>query len=284
MLLSYSGAAMPLQFSTLDSLEAGVAIRQDSLVKLEALNQRLENRFQMINQQVSELKQALATSNNPLTRLNLNNRLKTSRQMADSLAENNVRIRNVKIHLQRLYNQILVMLDQEIERLLASRKAMPNDSQLKNRIVRELEALDRKKERYRQLLESETGSRPEWQSLQIEASDTPQRISLKINVLRDQRIRFLSDSLVLEQQLQTLLKDRNIYRELLAFYGELSTSVEDEQEFFDRNRIDEIKDRLDTLSDEILTLKSRKKKIITDMILLNEKIQEFTAVLQDKRR
>jgi len=143
-----------------------------------------------------------------------------------------------------------------------------------------IQKLGKEKLSYLNLLQSIQISKEEWQSLEIEPGDTPQRIEMKIAILNDKLNKLERSISQEEEKLEELKKDRKVHEEMLDFYIELSRSVEDEQDIFDRNRIDEVKDHLENLSIKIREMENRIIEMKVNEVNLKKKIEKFKVALK----
>ena len=78
---------------------------------------------------------------------------------------------------------------------------------------------------------------------------------------------------------KSLYETNKLESGLYGFYKELSRSIDDEMEFVDRNRIDELKDRVENISDKIHQSEMKLKGMKTNKIALEKIIRQFQAAL-----
>lgn len=265
-----------LYFSpSLDGLKGDIRLAQDSLQSLQQRQKTLEAEFNTLNLEIYEFKQALEKNNNPITQLRLSNALKSSRQFADRLELLIRRIRALEIRLQDLYRRAINAIDREI-RVLLSRSGNPGDRRgMAPAAIQQLQTLEQDKTYFSGLLQNNDQKNTPWKQLSIDPGDSPQRIRMKTAILQDHMTRLEKSLKTILDRKKELQKDQKIYGEMLNFYLELNQAVDDEQEFFDRNRIDEQKDRLETLNQQIIDLDGEIGKIRADIELLNSKLRLF---------
>jgi len=257
--------------SSLDSLRVSIQALQDSLQNLQTVKDQHLQEFKRINEQIYQWKKESENRTQPLLQLRLQNALKSSREIADRIAELDRRSQTMKTLLQKFYQEMISAIDLEVQKRM-DQNAPPNRANLEV-----IQKLGKEKLSYLNLLQSIQISKEEWQSLELEPGETPQRIAMKIAILNDKLNKLERSIKQEEQKLEELKKDRKVHEEMLGFYVELSRSVEDEQEIFDRSRLDEVKDHLENLLIKMKELENHIVEMKVSEVNLKEKIIRFKA-------
>jgi hypothetical protein len=260
--------------SSLDSLRISIQVLQDSLQNLQTVKNLQLQEFKRINEQIYQLKKESENRTQPLQQFRLQNALKSSRKIADGIAELDRCSQQMKTQLQKHYQGMIKAIDVEVQ------KRMDQNTPLNRPNMQFIPKLGKEKLSYLNLLQSIQISKEEWQSLEIEPGDTPQRIEMKIAILNDKLNKLERSISQEEEKLEELKKDRKVHEEMLDFYIELSRSVEDEQEIFDRNRLDEAKDHLENLSIKIREMENRIIEMKVNEVNLKKKIEKFKVALK----
>lgn len=253
----------------LDNLRTSIHAMQDSLQYFQNIRDQYLQEFKHINEQIYRLKNESVNRSQPLLQIRLQNALKSSREIADRISGTDLNIRKTKTLLQKLYQEMIYAIDIEIGKRL-EQSVLPNRSNLEV-----IQKLGEEKLTYLNGLQSIKISEEEWQNLEIDPDDTPQRIEMKTAILSD-KLKRLERSIELEEhKLGELIKDHKVQQEMLSFYYDLSRSVEDEQEIFDRNRLDEVKELLENLSVIISEMENSILAMKVSEMNLHAKIERF---------
>lgn len=265
----------------IDSLRMLIQVAQDSLIKLESIQSQLEREFQQVNARIYHYKQD-STNGNPLKNYRLQSALKTSHKMADQIEKHEMQIKSLEKKLQYLYQTSIQQIDREIQKNLTNSKKAFDQKKNSSIKFKTIQKLEKEKADYYDRLKAIKIIDEDWKNLRLEPGDTSQRIQLKTAILQDKRT---SLELSIQQQnvrLEELKKDRKVYQEMLGFYADLKLAIDDEQEFFDRNRIDELKDRVDDIDTKIRELEQDIYEMNADAESLKIKIELFRSAASDK--
>jgi len=254
---------------SLDSLRISIQTLQDSLQYLTTVKDKEMQEFKQINEQIYKYKEE---PNQPLIQFRLQNALKASREIADRIATIDRKSQDIKSQLQNLFQEIIKTIDAEIQgRITNSKPGSPNRDDMSI-----IQNLGKEKLRYLDQLQSIVINEDEWQQLEIEPDDTPQRIRMKFTILNDKLEKIERSISQEEVKLEELIKDSKVHKEMIGFYIELSRAVEDEQEIFDRNRLDELRDHLETLTIKITDMEHKIIAMKVDVVNIKKKIEQFT--------
>ncbi|NIA29758.1 MAG: hypothetical protein GWP06_07620, partial [Actinobacteria bacterium] len=242
---------------------------------MKSFQSQRQHEFQQVNSRIYRYKQELEKKNNPFQNFRLQNALKTSRVMADQLEKQERQIKTLEQRLQFLYQTAVQEIDREIQKyLLVKKKAVikKKSSSLGFETIQELE---KEKADYYNRLKTIKVIDAEWKNLHVEPGDTPQRIQMKMAILQDKLANLERTIRQQKARLEELKKDRKVYREMLSFYTDLKLAIDDEQEFFDRNRVDELQDRVDGIDTKIRELEQHINETGADADTLKNKIKIF---------
>ena len=266
----------------LDSLRLTIQAAQDSLTQLQSTQSQMQREFQQINAQIYRYKQDKG-SGNPIKNYRLQNALKTSRSMADQLEKNTSQIKSLENELQHLYRMAIQQIDRKIQNNLANSKNAFVQTKRPSLRFETIQKLEKEKADYYNRLKTINVIDEDWKNLRLEPDDTPQRIQMKTAILQD---KLANSELIIQQQkvrLQELEKDRKVYQEMLGFYTDLKLAVDDEQEFFDRNRVEELQDQIDGIDKKIKELRQEIYETTANADTLKNKVKIFQNAAENQK-
>ncbi len=269
-----NGSPQKSVLNPLDSLREEIQNCQDSLLVLEKnKSQKLQN-FKRVNDQIYKLKQE---PNQPLLQFRLQNALKSSREIADFISELDRHSQKNKTRLQIMYHEIIKQIDDEIQKRM-NEKSSPNRIEMSG-----IQKLRKEKLFYMNMLQTLHIDEQEWLEIKIDPDDTPERIRMKTMILKDKLAKLERYIAQENEKLVEFKKEQKVQNEMLNFYQELSRSVEDEQEIFDRNRIEEVKDNLENIATKVRELEIEILNMKVSSVNLKEKIKQFEAASETDR-
>ncbi len=263
-----------------DSLRTVIRIKQDSLSQLKSMQLHRQDEFQSINAKIYRYKENKGS--NPLKDYRLQNELKKSRKMADQIEKNKIQINSLENELQHLYQVAIKQIDRKIQNNLANSKNALNQTK-KPSDFETIQNLEKEKADYYNRLKAINDVDEDWKKLRIEPGDTRQRIQMKTAILQD---KLANIELVIQQRkqrLQELDKDRQVYQEMMGFYVDLKLAVDEEQEFFDRNRVDELQDQIDSIDKKRKELRQEIHKMSANADTLKNKVVIFKNAAQNQK-
>ncbi len=274
-LISAMGGLPYAQTSDVGSLRAEITSLQDSLTRVEKTKSSLSEAFEKINQKIYDDKKTLEKHGNFLVEFRLRNQLKKSREIADRIAIKESQIESVKSQLQYLYQKMIGQLNAIIQKRLKNTTGDFKPGKDISSELKTIQELEKEKSEYYDRLQAFEIDDNSWQKIEIEPGDGPDRIRMKISILQD-KLRRLQHSIEQEgQRLKELKNDRSVYEEMQSFYTELNQSIEAEQDFFDRDRVDELKDRVDEISSEIRQQQDRLSIMKENEKAIRKKVERF---------
>lgn len=212
----------------------------------------------------------------------MQNALKTSHQLADSIDSTSRALREKKSRLQQAYAAAIQEIELEIQRQLRLVKLAPLDKRQRKIRLTLVKNLENEKAGYAARLQTMKIDEKGWEKILIEPGDRLRRLKLKTALLEDFLQNLNRSFNALKKDIQKKLSDRKTYEELLDFYKELDESLDDDQDIFDRNRIDELEDKLEDLDRENARLRHRVTALNQDITILNAKIERFKAAIRQK--
>ena len=279
---STGGAALELLASPeIDGLKHRISTLQDSIATLQLRIAGVETNFDALNNTIYQSQKELETNNNPLVRLRLDRALRAARDLGDTLENLNKTLHRQEAKLQLLYEDAINTINEEIEKLVRDTSAN-RSPEVKRIKFEKIAALEMDKSVYQEQVANKQPRQTGWRSLEVQNSDSPRRIRLKKAILEEQ-LQTTQQQIADYRQRQVFIeKDQKLYQEMLDFYTELNQGIDDEQEFFDRNRLDELNDRLDLLATEKKTLEDTIGLLEQDMALLREKLGSFPNTFEIK--
>ncbi len=269
------------QIQSIDSLRAAITIKEDSLSYFDNDYKQIKQSFDALNAEIFRQKKELETSSNPLTRLNLSSDLKESASLAtrlDNLQQNKQRIRR---ELQNLYRLAIDDTDSLVKQKFKKVQHLQNNNQ-KISSLNLISLLEKEKKIWQKKL-AETGpAESQKPLLVIEPGDNIERIQLKIQLLQD-HIRQLDDELKkLYKRRSGLQSDLQIYEEMLSFMDNLQQNIDPEQEYFDQERSDQLKDDVRNAKLKISGIDERLDQLTRQKKELENKVQKFRVYFKKK--
>ncbi len=267
------------QTVSLNNLRSTIQIMQDSLTIYQTSKVKIDREFQKINVKIYNDKKKMKMGGNPLLRFRLNAKLKSSREITNTIEILDKKIQSLQMRLQQKYKAIIPAIDKQVENRLEFIRENKAKKEKINPELEQIRKLEKEKIVYTNQLQEIQVGKATWQNIKIEKNDSRQRIKMKLVILQD-KLQNLGRFILQEKKRQIDLKrDRKVYDEMYGFYKELSRSIDDEMEFVDRNRIDELKDRVENISDKIHQSEMKLKGMKTNKIALEKIIRQFQAAL-----
>ncbi len=270
-----------LAYPEISELKQQISTLQDSMESVQKQTDSIEVAFNAVNKNIYRYQKDLEANNNPLIRLRLDGALRSARDIGDRLERLNQIRRAFKQRLNVLYAEAISAIDKEIE-LLTAENHDSQSAKFQRKNFERIASLEAEKSAFHQLLSKKPVQVADWRLLKIEENDSPRRIRLKKSILEDQLRKLLQQIDDHDIRQKAIAKDQKLYQEMLEFYTELNQGIDDEQEFFDRNRLDELNDRLDVLGNEMKTLDEKIALLDRDVELLREKLGNFPDTFEIK--
>lgn len=277
--VSYAQHILPN--TNINNLKQQITLLQDSLEISQQQVDSIETIFDLYNEDIYQLQKNLESDNNPLLNIRLDRALRSAREIGNNLVEHNETLRRYEAQLQALYRKCIQVIEQEVIKLTAEKDGIKSiEAQRKH--LEKIEALESEKSSFHQLLEKKPIKGIDWRSLVIEENDSPRRIRLKKAIMDEQLVKLSGQIIEHENRKKTIEKDVKLYQEMLEFYNELNQGIDDDQEFLDQNRIEELNDRLDDLTSELKVLEGETEVLNRDLIVLRQRLTKFRKMSANK--
>ena len=281
VLLLWISKDINAQDVSIAALQQIITIMEDSLVELNNKTSSLSQSLNQLNETIFQQKQNLKGSSNLLKRYNLNRNLKKAQQVAVEMEAINIRIRTIRYQLQENYHFIINQYEAALKETMQSNEINTHNGPTTS-ILSLLDTLEKNKRIYQQKLTDQSFQKSEQPSLEIEDNDNLERLQLKNTLLQDRVIRFHRE----EQQLMNNLEDQqsnlSVYEDLIIFTDNLQQSIDPEQEYFDQERMDQLKDEVFTLKANISHILERLQQIKTSIKSLEDQQIIFQKTIQNK--
>lgn len=273
--------SLKAQTQTIDSLRSIITVKEDSLARLNEKEKRIMHSFDILNTEIFRQKKEMETSSNPLVRLRLNGDLKESESIATELEKLQKQKLHIRRKLQSHYLRIIAVADSIVKQKIQTvRNQQISRAQVLS--LNLIHLLENEKKVWQKKLTESTPFESEWPLLEIETGDNIERLQLKIQLAQDRILQTHSDLKKIVKRRAELHSDLQIYEEMLSFMDNLQQSIDPEQEYFDQERIDHIKDdvrniklKISEIDERLLNLKEDEKKLV-------EKLQHFKNYLENK--
>jgi len=265
----------------LDSMRVVIRDLQNEIDAFQTVIDGLSDQFNDINHRIYEYK-AGGQAGNIFSRNRMQNALKTSHLFADSLDALNGRLRDRNQRLQQAYSAAIRQIDLLIQGDLALVKTSPSLLAGSKKKLAEIKDLEREKSEYARRLQTLEVDEQGWKNIGIEEDDTVRRLRRKSALLEDflrnaQRVLGYLDADILKRE-----SDRKTYSELLDFYREMGESLDDDQDIFDRTRLEEIADKIENLDNETANIRERRRAVVADVVEIEAKLERFRQAIEEQ--
>jgi len=267
------------QSALVDSLQSNIDSIKDSISILDSHKIQLTKSFDRINEEIYELKSDLKENDNIFSKFNLENLLKKATLYADSISKINTLIESLDADLTKNYeiiiNELALLIEQEAG-LLKNAKS----SKEKVAILNKLHSLEKSKQIYQDLIGNVLPIERKTPPLIIEPDDSIERIKLKINIVKDKISQTQIEEKYLLQRKEELKSDRSIYEEMLSFIHDLKQDIDEEQEFYDQDRVDQLKSKIKKIELKISGIDERLIEIKNEEKNYDELLKKFNEYLK----
>lgn len=247
---------------------------QDTINTLKIHLDDLQNRFIKLNKEIYQLKTVLRTGENPIKRIKLESELKESSKYADQIKQINIRIEELNNKLKGNYKEIIKEINHQINMEIKKFNST-NISSLKTIIIKKVNSYEEEKQRYYKILNEEIPSVVEDSSIVINSNDNLERLDLKIDLIKD-RLTFLEEEKkYLLKKKEELTSDFLIYKEMSDFMNDLRRNIDEEQEFYDPDRTEQINLRMKEIKNRITSDEKRLNDITKSKLYYQQKLKIF---------
>jgi len=272
---------MHAQDVSIAALQQIITIREDSLVELNNKTNSLSQSLDQLNETIFQQKQNLKGFSNPLKRYNLNRNLKEAQRVAAEMETINIRIRTIRYQLQENYHFIINQYEAALKETMQSNEINTHNGPTTS-ILSLLDTLEKNKRIYQQKLTDQSFQKSEQPSLEIEDNDNLERLQLKNTLLQDRITRLHREEQQLMNNLEEQQSNLSVYEDLIIFTDNLQQSIDPEQEYFDQERMDQLKDEVFTLKANISHILERLQQIKISIKSLEDQQTIFEKTIQNK--
>lgn len=275
----YFNGGLQAQIQPIDSLRSAITLKEDSLKLLDKMQKRIKQSFDALNAEIFRQKNELETSSNPLTRLSLSDNLKESASLAAKLEKLQKQKQLLSRKLQGEYQQIIAVTDSFVKQKIQEVQHLQSKSS-KISILKLISQLEEEKKTWHKKLTELDLAETQKPRLEIEPGDTIERLQLKIQLLQDRIRQVDGNSKKLEEQRAGLESDLQIYKEMLSFMDNLQQNIDPEQEYFDQERSDQLKDDVRNAKLKISGIEERLSQLKGQKRELENKLPRFREYLK----
>lgn len=263
------------QTPALDSLRATILSLQKGVARQDSTIASLSGGFKEVNDRIFRYKSAL-NDGNPLQQIRLQEALKTSHELADRLEAAEKQRRETQRQLHAAYAAMAPLIDTAIRSLI--RRSGSHKDELA--LIRKLE---KEKAVYAARLRTAPAEEKDWEKIEIEPEDTPQRVKLKTALLEDYWRKLQDTRRAAQNELEKRKNERKTYVEMQDFYRDLEQSIDDDRELIDSNRLDELRDKIESLTNAIKEISNQAENLSLDIDVLKAKIEHFKKAAGERR-
>jgi flagellar biosynthesis chaperone FliJ len=269
-----SSGIMYAQTDLLKNLENDFIVLNDSVKTLKNRLAKVHVEFDKLNEGIYRLKTELLHSNNPLKKIELKNKLSKSSKIANQIKNIEVQIDKLNKETNKKRKKIISVLNHLIN--FEIKKFNSTDSsKLKISIIKEVINYENKKQYYHKLSNESVQRIDENPEININPNDNLDKINLKIDLIKD-RLAFLKEERkYLQKKREELNSDLSVYVEMNDFMKDIRRNIDEEQEFYDRDRVEQIKLKIKKIKSELKKIEERLKTISVSDAYYKEKLIEF---------
>lgn len=268
------------QIQPIDSLRGAITIKEDSLKQLDKMQKRIKQSFDALNTEIFRQKKELETSSNPLIRLSLNGNLKASARLAAKLEKLQKQKLRIQRELLNAYRRVIAVIDSLVREKLPVVHHQQN-SRIQIAALNMISLLEKEKKVWQKKLAEMGPTETQKPLLEIEPGDTIERLQLKIQLLQDRIRQVDGDLKKLRKRRTGLQSDLQIYQEMLGFMDNLQQNIDPEQEYFDQERSDQLKDDVRNAKLKISGIDERLGQLSAQKEELENKLTQFKAYLKN---
>jgi len=275
---------MSVRATELDSLRVLINSLQNTIEQKQRVMAGLSKEFNKVNRKVYKYKAKKRQGMNPLSRLQMQNALRISHQLADSIDTTSQYLRKQKLRLQQVYKTAIRQIQIAIEQEMSSVKLNGPDKNRSKSQLNRIRELENEMTVYSSRLQKMQIDEKGWEKIRIEPGDSIRRLKLKLALLEDFLKNLENYSISLNTDNQKIQSERKTYQELLDFYTELEESLDDDQDIFDHNRLDELQEKIDNLDGESAKLKKQMAVLQQDIGYIKVKIGRFRNTMTSNNK
>ncbi len=275
----YFSGGLHAQIQPIDSLRGAITTKEDSLKQLDTIHKRIKQSFDALNAEIFRQKKELETSSNPLVRIRLSGNLKESASLAAKLEKLQKQKLRIRRELQSAYRRIITVTDSVAKQKMQAVHTQQN-SRSQIAALNMISLLEKEKKVWQKKLAESAPAESQKPLLEIEPGDTMERLQLKIQLLQDRIRQVDGDLKKLHKRRAELQSDLQIYEEMLSFMDNLQQNIDPEQEYFDQERSDQLKDDVRNAKLKISGIDERLKQLLRQKTELENKLQQFKVYLK----
>lgn len=267
------------QIQPIDSLRGAITTKEDSLKQLDKTHKRIKQSFDVLNAEIFRQKKELETSSSPLVRLRLSGNLKASASLAAKLEKLQKQTQRLRRKLQNAYRRIIAIIDNTVKQNMQDVYNQQN-SRLQITVLNLIDLLEKEKKSWQGKLAKAPPAEPQKPLLEIEAGDNIERLRLKTQLLQDRIRQTNVDLKTLNMRRAELQSDLQIYEEMLSFMDNLQQNIDPEQEYFDQERSDQLKDDTRNTKLKISGIDERLNQLTGQKKKLEDQLKQFKRFLK----
>lgn len=268
------------QSQLLDSLRTIIRVKEDSLAQAVEFQKRIVQTFDAVNEKIYKQKKELVNSSNPILQLRLKGNLKESARIAGRMDELQEKIRRLRKGLRKDYRTVITVADSIINNNMQILDKA-NDDSIRIATLNRISKIEMEKKVWQKKLSELAPAVSMMPSLEIEPDDNIERLLLKIKILHDRIKHARGEIEKLNKSSRELNSDLQIYREMVSFMDNLQQNIDPEQEYFDQERSDQLKEEVRNIELRISRINEQKKQLLDEKTKLTEKLKQFEKYVQD---
>ncbi|MFC1484786.1 hypothetical protein ACFL6Q_07055 [Candidatus Neomarinimicrobiota bacterium] len=269
------------QWGDLDTLRQMIAETDTRLDELARDKLVIAADFKQLNDQIYRYKQKEQEGSGIWLTMQLKSALKAARRLADQIEIVEDSVKKVSDAQVSLYNQAIAIIDRRIQAALEKVETQPEEKETVAALMTVISSLSEDRDRYTARLMAIESDQWDWRSIQLSADDSYNKIKLKTIILVDE---YESLKKVIDNEssaLETVKKNKASYEDMLMLYRVLEEDTDEEQEYFDRHQIIEMRSRLSALSGNILHQEQEITRLTDQLDSLEVKITGFREALAE---
>lgn len=269
----YISKATPQQFSRI-SIRDSISIIKQSKNQLANKENELNILFKAVNKKITLLKKELKNKFNPLKKIELNDNLKKSNSLANQIDSINNRRLTLNKKLNDLYKILVELLNSNLNAKLKILKQI-NDLSKKIEIIKQINSMEQQKKQLNNLIQKKTVFNTKKLNLVIEPDDDFVRIQLKTDIIKDK----INSLKKVENELNITKKELNsdlsIYKEMLDFIKDIRRDIDEEQEIYGQDKIDQFNMYISKTNEKLNNIKKSIASVKINIKKYSEKLKLF---------
>lgn len=252
---------------------------EDSINTFQGELDELQKQFALLNSEIFELKTELRINNNLIKKIKLEGKLKESSKYTNRIKKIIIKLEGLNNRRKRNYQKIIEDINYKVN-LAITKFNSTNNSSVKSSIIENVNRYENEKKKYYKRLNQKIPTVLEDSSIEINSNDNLDRLNLKVALIKD-RLTFLEEERkYIFKKKEELNSDLSMYIEMSDFIRALRRNIDDEQEFYDPSRAEQIYQNIKDIKNKLKSLKERLAYINKSETYYKLKLERFNIYIK----